>query len=137
MYDVELVREILRQILEAGKRIERRFSPMRHPDDFLATDDGLDRLDAICMMLIAIGESLKNLDKLTNGALLARYPAVDWKGAKGARDIISHHYFDLNAEAVFGICRNDIPTLTATVEKMIEELNANAAGEDAGCGAGR
>ena len=30
---------------------------------------------------------------------------------------------DLNAEAVFGICRNDIPTLTATVEKMITDLN--------------
>jgi len=125
MYDVELVREILRQILEAGKRIERRFSTMRHSDDFLATDDGLDRLDAICMMLIAIGESLKNLDKLTNGELLAKYPNVDWKGAKGARDIISHHYFDLNAEAVYGICLNDVPALTATVERMLVDLNSN------------
>jgi hypothetical protein len=35
MYDTELVLEILRQIREAGKRIERRFSPVRHPDDFL------------------------------------------------------------------------------------------------------
>ena len=51
MYDVELVLEILRQIHEAGKRIERRFSPVRHPNDFLANDEGLDRLDAICMML--------------------------------------------------------------------------------------
>ncbi len=101
MYDVELILEILRQIVEAGRRIERRFSSVRQPDEFLATDDGLDRLDAICMMLIAIGESLKNLDKLTNGELLAKYPGVDWKGAKGSRDIISHHYFDLNAEAVF------------------------------------
>lgn len=126
MYDTELVLEILRQIQEAGKRIERRFSPVRHPDDFLITDEGLDRLDAICMMLIAIGESLKNLDKLTNGELLARYPGVDWKGAKGARDIISHHYFDLNAEAVFGICQNDIPNLVATVEKMIEDLSHGA-----------
>ncbi len=123
MYDVELVLEILRQILEAGKRIERRFSPVRHPDDFLVTDEGLDRLDAICMMLIAIGESLKNLDKVTNGELLATYPGVDWKGAKGARDIISHHYFDLNAEAVYGICLKDMPLLTATVEKMIQDLN--------------
>jgi uncharacterized protein with HEPN domain len=122
MYDAELVLEILHQILDAGRRIERRFSPVKHPDEFLTTDDGLDRLDAICMMLIAIGESLKNLDKLTNGELLIKYPIVDWKGAKGARDIISHHYFDLNAEAVFGICRSDIPTLTTTVEKMIEEL---------------
>jgi uncharacterized protein with HEPN domain len=76
---------------------------VRHSNDYLANDDGLDRLDAICMMLIAIGESLKNLDKLTNGVLLARYTGVDWKGAKGARDIISHHYFDLDAEAVYGI----------------------------------
>jgi uncharacterized protein with HEPN domain len=123
MYDVELVREILRQILEAGKRIERRFSLVRQPDDFLVTDEGLDRLDAICMMLITIGESLKNLDKVTNGELLVKYTGVDWKGAKGARDIISHHYFDLNAEAVFGICRNDIPALMATVETMISDLN--------------
>jgi uncharacterized protein with HEPN domain len=122
MCDTDLINEILRQILEAGKRIERRFLPVQDSNDFLTTDDGLDRLDAICMMLIAIGESLKNLDKLTNGELLARYPDVDWKGAKGARDIISHHYFDLNAEAVFGICRNDIPNLTATVEKMIVDL---------------
>jgi uncharacterized protein with HEPN domain len=122
MCDVELVNEVLRQILEAGKRIERRFSLVRHPEDFLANDEGIDRLDAICMMLITIGENLKNLDKLTNRTLLARYPGVDWRGAKGARDIISHHYFDLNAEAVFGICKNDIPTLTATVEKMIEDL---------------
>jgi uncharacterized protein with HEPN domain len=123
MYDAELVLEILRQIHEAGKRIERRFSSVRHSNDFLANDDGLDRLDAICMMLIAIGESLKNLDKLTNGKLLARYPGVDWKGAKGARDIISHHYFDLDAEAVYGICQNDMPSLLAAVEKMIEDLS--------------
>jgi uncharacterized protein with HEPN domain len=76
-----------------------------------------------CYIPIAIGESLKNLDKLTNGELLARYPDVDWKGAKGARDIISHHYFDLNAEAVFGICRKDIPNLTAVVEKIITDVS--------------
>jgi uncharacterized protein with HEPN domain len=126
MYDVELVLEILRQIQEAGKRIERRFSPVRHSNDFLANDDGLDRLDAICMMLIAIGESLKNLDKLTNGELLARYPGVDWKGAKGSRDIISHHYFDLDAEAVYGICKNDMPSLIAAIEKIIEDLSHSA-----------
>jgi uncharacterized protein with HEPN domain len=40
------------------------------------------------MMLIAIGESLKNLDKVTGGTLFSRYPEVDWKGAKGIRDII-------------------------------------------------
>ncbi|HOP39732.1 MAG TPA: DUF86 domain-containing protein [Geobacteraceae bacterium] len=123
--DPELVIEILQQILEAGKRIELRFAPIRKPDDFLSSDEGLDRLDAICMMLIAIGKSLKNLDKITEGALLPKYPGVDWKGAKGARDIISHHYFDLNAEAVFGICIRDIPGLTKTIATMIVDLQTD------------
>jgi uncharacterized protein with HEPN domain len=35
------------------------------------------------MMLIVIGESLKNLDKITEGTLLSQYPEVDWKKAMG------------------------------------------------------
>lgn len=85
MSDPGLSCEILQQIEDALHRIERRFSVIDSPDDFLATDDGIDRLDAICMMLIAIGESLKNLDRLTGGTLLSEYPSVDWKGAKGMR----------------------------------------------------
>jgi uncharacterized protein with HEPN domain len=74
------------------------------------------------MMLIAIGESLKNLDRITGGALLQCYPAVDWKGAKGVRDVISHNYFDLNTEAIFGICKKHIPGLAATIKIMIEDF---------------
>lgn len=82
MSDPELVAEILSQILEASKRIERRFSTIKNPNDFLTSDDGIDKLDGICMMLIAIGESLKNLDKVTGGALLAAHKEIDWKGPK-------------------------------------------------------
>jgi uncharacterized protein with HEPN domain len=124
MSDPGLSCEILRQIEDALRRIERRFSAIASPDDFLATDDGLDRLDAICMMLIAIGESLKNLDRLTDGTLLAEYPLVDWKGAKGMRDVISHHYFDLNAEAVFGICKKHIPGMAMVIQTMINDLES-------------
>ena len=63
MFDADLVAEILHQILVAGQRIERRFATITQAGDFLASDDGLDRLDGIAMMLIAIGENLKNLEK--------------------------------------------------------------------------
>lgn len=120
MFDRELVTEILNQIIIAGKRIERRFSNIHSPDDFLNSDEGLDRLDAICMMLIAIGESLKYIDKVTDEKLLSQYPEVDWKGAKGVRDILSHHYFDINADIVFSICKERIPQLLDTVARMID-----------------
>lgn len=122
MYNRKLIFIILSQILEASERINRRFSAIQSPDDFLKSDDGIDRLDAICMMLIAIGESLKYLDKISDGELFGNYPEVDWKGAKGIRDIISHHYFDVDAEIIFFVCKERLPGLIQTVQKMKGEL---------------
>jgi uncharacterized protein with HEPN domain len=111
-----LVREILGQMLEAIAKIERRFAGIGNGNDFTSSDEGIDRLDGICMMLMAIGESCKNLDKITDGVLLPKYPAVDWKGVKGIRDVISHQYFDLDADSVFGVCKNHVPLLRSTIE---------------------
>jgi len=86
------------------------------------TPEGLEKLDGICMQLIAIGESLKNIDKITNKTLLEKYPQVDWKGAKGIRDIISHHYFDLDAEEIYFVCDTKLDTLIKTIEKILEDL---------------
>jgi len=37
----------------------------------------MEKLDAICMQLIAIGEGLKNVDKITDNSLLHQYPDVN------------------------------------------------------------
>ncbi|MDD5158712.1 MAG: DUF86 domain-containing protein [Sulfuricurvum sp.] len=121
MPEKALLIETLTQIHGATERIIKRFEPIQSPDDFLENEAGHEKLDAICMQLIAIGESLKNIDKITDKKLLPNYPAVDWKSVKGMRDIISHHYFDLNAEAVYDVCKNDIHTLKETVEQMIND----------------
>jgi hypothetical protein len=80
MFDMQLVAEILGNIQTAILRIERRCSTINTPSGFLKDDEGIDRLDGICMMLIAIGERVKILDKITNGLLLNKYRDVDWKG---------------------------------------------------------
>ena len=49
----------------------------------------MERLESTCMLLIAIGESIKGVDKLTNKELLTQFPKIDWKGAMGIRDIIA------------------------------------------------
>ncbi|GAG76627.1 unnamed protein product, partial [marine sediment metagenome] len=75
-----------------------------------------------CMLLIAIGESLKKLDKITDASLLPKYSQIDWKKAKGLRDIISHQYFDVNAEAIFDVCKTKIKILSDTITKIVEDL---------------
>lgn len=74
------------------------------------------------MVIIAIGESLKNIDKITNKKLLSQYPEIDWKGAKGMRDIISHHYFDVDAEEIFWVCENQMKPLAAIITKIINDV---------------
>ena len=39
-------------------------------DDFLLSPFGMEKLDAACMVIIALGETVKTLDKLTDKELL-------------------------------------------------------------------
>ncbi len=38
------------------------------------------------------------------------------------RDVISHHYFDVDAEMIYDVCKNRIPHLKLTVEKIIRDM---------------
>jgi len=82
----------------------------------------MERLESTCMLLIAIGESIKGIDKITEKKLLPQYPEVDWRGAMGIRDIIAHHYFELDAEVVFNVVKNEFPGLLCTVKRMIADI---------------
>ena len=123
MYDRELVLAILGQIYQAAQTILKRFEPVKTVNDFTDSPAGMEKLDSVCMLLIAIGEALKNLDKTTKKSLLPQYPQVDWKKAKGMRDIISHHYFETDVEVIYDVCKNHIPELAQTINQMIRELS--------------
>ena len=123
MHDDALLREIVAQILTAIARIERRFETIASPpEDFLKSDEGIDRLDGITMMLITIGESVKNFERHGGAAYLHTRSTIDWNGVKGIRDILSHHYFDVDAEAIFLICRDRTGELKRAFLSISREL---------------
>ena len=122
MYDKDLVLGILRQITNSINVILKRFSSIESPDDFVRDEKGLEKLDSICMQLIAIGEALKKIDNVTEGTLLIKYPQVEWDKAKKMRDIIAHHYFDIDEEVVFTVCQKHLPVMLKAVEKIIEDV---------------
>ncbi len=92
---------ILDRIEEAINTVIIRNSVIRNADDFLSTPEGKEKMDAACMVIEAIGESFKNLDKLTKSELLPLYPSIQWKEVKGVRDVIAHHYFDIDANEIY------------------------------------
>jgi len=58
-YDRELALEILTQIFDAIQKLKKRFTPINSGEEFTNSDEGMEKLDAICMQLIAVGESIK------------------------------------------------------------------------------
>lgn len=122
MYHKNFLLEVLKQTYEAVQRVLKRFEPVTSVDYFTDSPEGMEKLDAICMLLIAVGESLKNIDKITEKKLLPNYPEIDWKGAKGMRDVISHHYFDIDADQIFWVCENKMKPLGEAIKRIIEDL---------------
>ena len=122
MFKRELALGCLKDIQKALTLMEERSAIVTHVNDFLCSPEGMLRLDALCMNLIALGESVKNLDKITNGELLTLYPETYWKGIMRIRDKIAHHYFDIDAEIVLATLKKDISPLSRTINRIIQDL---------------
>lgn len=121
-YDHEAVTDILDNMIWALDQIKKRFSEIDSASDFLDSDLGLQKLDSICMQLINIGEALKRVDKVTNKKLLKEYSQIEWKKVMGMRDIITHHYFDIDAETVFTVCDEHVPQLERVLKIIQKDI---------------
>lgn len=122
MFDKEIAQDSLVKIRKVIATIIERTSAVSEPNEFLFSPDGMMRLDAICMNLIALGEAVKGLDKQTHGELLPQYPDIYWSGVMRMRDKIAHHYFEIDTEVVFRTIEEDIPQMLITIDKMISDI---------------
>ncbi len=109
--------DILDLILESIKLIKERFSGIQIPDDFVSTAEGVTLLDAICMRLQVIGESVKQIQKI-NPSFLEQYSDIEWDKIARFRDLVSHHYEHVDHEIVYDICKVHIPKLREVIQKM-------------------
>lgn len=120
MYKKDHVVHLLQKIKQTLERIIANSKEIDSYQYYYLTPAGMERLESTCMLLIAVGESIKGIDKLTNKELLTQFPEVDWKGAMGIRDIIAHHYFDLDAEIVYNVIKKNLPDMLATINSILQ-----------------
>jgi uncharacterized protein with HEPN domain len=122
MYDKSLLLNSLQYIATSLQKIIDRTRDVISVDDFVSSPSGMDLLDIVCMKLFAVGETVKAIDKHTNKSFLSRYPSVNWQEIMRMRDIIAHHYFEIDANRVFNTVRNDILPLFQVIEQMKDDL---------------
>ena len=112
MYDVKVL-HLLDKVIESLEVIQQRTENIHCTNDFLDSATGTLLLDGVC---------IKNLDKLTAGNLLIYYPQIPWREVMGMRDIIVHHYFEVDADVIFNTVKENIPLLMDTLLQMREDL---------------
>ena len=122
---LQMVYETLKNIKTAITRLQERTVQIHIVDDFLLSPFGMEKLDAACMVLIALGEAVKTLDKLTDKELLPTYPSIEQKKVMGSRNIMAHHYFEVDADEVFNIIKNDLEPLKKAIAYFKKELFGN------------
>ena len=121
----QIIESLLKKIFQTVERVLANSETITSPSFYLLTPSGMERLESTCMLLIAIGEGVKGVDKLTDKKLLSLYPEMDWKGVMGMRDIIAHHYFDLDAEIVYDVIKHDFPKLKDVLQQIIDDLKVS------------
>ena len=122
MFDKEIALDSLNKIKGVIETIIARTVFIKDSNDLLCSPDGMLRLDALCMNLIALGEAVKGLDKQTRGELLPLYPDIYQSGVMRMRDKIAHHYFEIDTDVVFSTIEEDIPQMKVIIERMIADL---------------
>lgn len=116
----KLVGSILSQIDTGISEIKEWNKDIACANDYLVSTEGSRNLAATSMLLSAIGEGLKRIDKLTNGELLPLRPEIPWKQVKGMRDHIAHGYFDIDSDLIYEVVKEELDGLQIAVKALKE-----------------
>lgn len=117
-----IVDDTLKQIYQTIQDLIQWNAPFRSANELQTSAEGMKTLAADCMLIEAIGEGIKKINKHTNGMLFAARPDIPWKLIMGMRNHIAHGYFDINADLVYDVITNDLPPLSDAIKDLQENL---------------
>jgi uncharacterized protein with HEPN domain len=73
---------------------------------------------AVVWKIAIIGEAAKNVPQ----SVRTKYKGTPWKSMAGIRDKITHFYFGLDYDVVWGVVKKELPGLKPQIERILQEL---------------
>jgi uncharacterized protein with HEPN domain len=107
-------RERLLDILEAIERIEKYSA--RGKSAFL-TDELLQNW--MVNHIILIGEACRSLPN----EFQTHHTGVPWADIIAMRNLLVHHYFGIDEEAVWSVVEHDIPEMKLNIQAILKDLD--------------
>lgn len=78
--------------------------------------------NSTCMCLQTIGETVRQIDNLTEEKFIVNYNEIPWKRIIGLRNILSHEYAAIDPEAIFNTIKIGIPPLLTTLNNIVTDI---------------
>jgi len=103
-------------VLDSIERIDEYTKGIETPAAFFQAKQAF---DASLMNFITIGEIVDRLSKELKDA----HPEIDWQDIKGLRNIVAHDYLGVDAEEVWQIIKDELPSLKTNISRMLEHLD--------------
>ena len=118
--NIEIINETLLNIRKSILLLLEWNEDVQSTDDWLNSPSGMQKLAANCMLIEAIGEAVKQIEKRAGREFLNQRPEIPWRDVMSMRNHIAHGYFDLDDEFVFAVIRDDLKPLLQAIEYLIQ-----------------
>jgi uncharacterized protein with HEPN domain len=109
----------LRDIVDAIRKI-RKYIGKASQTGFFADEKSV---DAVLRNLEIVGEAVKHVPAKIRTA----NPKIPWKKIAGLRDILSHEYFNVNADIVWDVIQNKLQPLERRVRAILRSKHKRPA----------
>lgn len=120
--DIGRIKSTFEQIKAAIDDLKEWNKDVSSAEEYYTSPAGMQKLAANCMLIEAIGEGVKQIDRKTNGELLPLRPEIPWEDVMGIRNHIAHGYFDIDGDLIFSTIKNDLDALQQAIEYFLKTL---------------
>lgn len=121
----DLVLDNLRQIEMGIENLQQWNEGISDMNMLLRSPGGMQDLAGNCMLIMAVTEGFKKIDKMTDGKLLPQRPEIPWRQVFGLRNRIAHGYFDIDTDIISEIVNNDLEPLLEATRYFIRSIENN------------
>lgn len=118
----EVVLDALYQIKQGILNLQSWNSGLEDMNVLLSSPSGMQDLAGNCMLIMAIAEGFKKIDKMTDESLLVLRPEIPWKQVFGLRNRIAHGYFDIDVDIISEVIKEDLGPLLEATDFFIDLL---------------
>lgn len=129
--NLEIIRENLLNIRKSIQLLQEWNEDVQGTDEWTSTSTGMQKLAANCMLIEAIGEAVKQIDKRAGREFLNQRPEIPWSDVMSMRNHIAHGYFDLDDAYVLAVIQHDLQPLLEAVESLLQDAEGRMADYEA------